>query len=209
MIKTDVTKPAEVEPMVKKTLTEFQRIDVLVNNAGGKVQEGPMLEKSSKQFDIEYALNFYSVVVCTMLVVPQMIEQKRGRIINITTDASLLALDLRAFYAGCKAGVTVMSQSLGKELGRYGITVNVVSPGVIPPQNEEDLGQQSSWNPASGYNPRPMLPGWQERASAMNPMRRLGTPQDLANAVLFFASERSDYINGQIISVSGGFTTFK
>lgn len=208
VVTTDVTKYSQVENMVKKVLDEFGSIDVLVNNAGGRDVYQPLLDKSWEQMETEINLNFWSVVNCIMAVVPQMIEQGAGRIVNIGSDSALLGLPRHAFYAGCKAGIIGMSKSLAKELGPHGITVNVVSPGAFPPQDiEQDIGEHSSWHPETGVAQRFLTAEWQAKTARGNPLRRLGRAQDLANAVVFFASEAADYISGQILSVSGGYTT--
>ncbi|MFC1944460.1 SDR family NAD(P)-dependent oxidoreductase [Chloroflexota bacterium] len=205
---TDVTKFEHVEDMVKKALDEYGRIDVLVNNAGGGTIYQPLVDKSLEQMEKEVNLNFWSVVNCIKAVLPRMIEQGNGRIVNIGSDSALLGLPRHAFYAGCKAGIMGISKALAKELGPHGITVNVVSPGAIVPENmEQDIGECSSWHPESGSGQRFLTPEWKASTAKGNPLGRLGKAQDIANAVVFFASEAADYISGQVISVSGGYTT--
>ena len=201
VIKTDVTKLGEVEAMVKKTLEEFGKIDMLVNNVGW---DKPQLftETDPEFWDKVMALNYRSDLNCIKAILPHMIERKSGSIISISSDAGRVGEFREAVYAGCKAGVIALSKAIAREVGRYGIRLNVVCPGVTVPSPEE-MGEGSMWK---GDIAKMFAPEAQEKIAKTYPLRRLGTGQDIANAVLFLASDAASFITGQTLSVSGGYS---
>ena len=204
-VMTDVTDWNQVQTMVKKTLDEFKTIDVLVNNAGGghDFVEKLFVEQTREEWEKIVALNFWGVMSCTRAVLDHMIERRSGSIVNIGSDAGRMGEYREGVYAGCKAGVIGLSKTLARELGRYGIRVNVVCPGTTLP--DAPVGEKSLW--AEGKQTASWLsPEMLEKAAKGYPLRKFGKPQDIADAVTFFASERAGHITGQTLSVSGGYT---
>ncbi|MBM3118851.1 MAG: 3-oxoacyl-ACP reductase FabG [Chloroflexi bacterium] len=202
VIKTDVTDVDSVTAMAKKTLEQFGKIDVLVNNVGWGMDR-LFIEKPRTEWEKEVNINFWGVINCTRVVLDHMIEQKYGKIISISSDAGRMGEYREAVYAGCKGGVIAMSKTLARELGRYGINVNVVCPGMTLPESPEHAGELSMWkSPMAQF----LTPEVQEKAAKAYPLRRLGKPQDVANVVVFLASDVASFITGQTISVSGGYT---
>ena len=200
-IKTDVTRYDSVTAMVKKTIDEFGKIDVLVNNVGWTLDR-LFIEKPRAEWEKEVDINFWGVVNCIRAVLDNMIERKYGKIISIGSDAGRVGEYREAVYAACKGGVIAMSKSLARELGRYGININVVCPGVTVPQNPEHTGDLSMWK---GQMAQVFTIEAQEKAAKAYPLRRLGKPEDIANLVLFLASDAASFITGQTVSVSGGY----
>jgi 2-hydroxycyclohexanecarboxyl-CoA dehydrogenase len=203
LIKTDVTDWDSVQAMVRQTLERFGQIDVLVNNAGGTRSMRPFVEKPRVEWDKEIKLNYWSVINCTRAVLEHMIERKGGKILSIASGSGQVGIGgiNLAVYGGAKGGVIALSRALAWELGRYGINVNVVSPGWIVPQTSDDVGEGSFWK-QWGYDF--FTPDKLTRAMKSWPIPRLGRPEDIADTVLFLASERASFLTGQTISVSGG-----
>jgi 2-hydroxycyclohexanecarboxyl-CoA dehydrogenase len=201
-IKTDITSYDSVAAMVKKTLEEFEKIDILVNNAGWTLDR-LFIEKPRSELEKEVSINFWGVINCIRAVLDGMIERKYGKIISIGSDAGRMGEYREAIYGACKGGVMAMSKSLARELGRYSINVNVVCPGVTVPESPEYAGELSMWR---GPMAEVFTPEAQEKAAKAYPLRRLGKPEDIANAVVFLASDAASFITGQTISVSGGYT---
>jgi len=203
LIKTDVTDWESVQAMVKETLRAFGKIDVLVNNAGGTPRNRPFVEKPREEWDKEINLNYWSVINCVRAVIDHMMERKQGKIVNISSGSGqtgLAAIHL-AVYGGAKAGVIGLSRALAWEFGRYGININTVAPGWIVPASPDDVGQNSFWN-QWGYDV--YTPEVLQKSLKHWPIQRLGRPEDIADTVLFLASERASFLTGQTISVSGG-----
>lgn len=201
-VKTDVSDVDSVTIMVKKTLGEFGEIDILVNNVGWTIDR-LFIDKPRAEWEKEVNINFWGVINCTRAVLDHMIERKYGKIISIGSDAGRMGEYREAIYAGCKGGIIALSKSLARELGRYGINVNVVCPGATIPENPEDTGELSMWK---GEMAQIFTPEVQEKAARAYPLRRLGKPEDVANAIVFLASDAASFITGQTISVSGGYT---
>jgi len=205
LIKTDVTDWNSVQAMVSQTLERYGQIDVLVNNAGGTPGNRPFIEKPREEWDKEINLNYWSVINCVRAVVDHMIERKSGKIVSIASasgQSGLASIDL-AVYGGAKGGVIALCRALAWELGRYGINVNVVCPGWIVPESTEHVGQVSFWK-QWGYDV--YTSDVLQRAMKYWPVKRLGRPEDIADSVLFLASDRASFLTGQTISVSGGLT---
>lgn len=206
-VKTDVTDWDQVRAMVKRALDEFKTIDALVNNAGGghDMVEKLFVEQTRADWEKIVALNFWGVMNCTRAVLDHMIERRSGSIVSLGSDAGRMGEYREGVYAGCKAGVIGLSKTLAREVGRYGIRVNVVCPGMTMPETPEAVGEKSLWaggKPAAAF----LTPETKEKISKGYPLRKLGKPQDIADAVVFFASERAGHITGQTLSVSGGYT---
>ena len=131
-----------------------------------------------------------------------MIERQAGTIVSVASDAGRMGEFKEAVYGGCKAAQISLSKTIAREAGRYGIRVNVVCPGLTLPASPEEVGEYGSFR--RGFTPPD--PERVAKASALYPLRRLGTGQDIANAVAFLASDAANFITGQTLSVSGGYT---
>jgi len=201
VIRTDVTDYQEVEAMVGRASAEFGRIHVLVNNVGW-VLDRLFLEQPHEDWEKTLNLNLWSVIYCMRAVLPQMMENGYGRVVSISSEAGRVGEYREAVYGACKAGVIGLTKSLAREVGRYGITLNAVCPAVTVPRSEDEIGEHSLWKAGLQL----FTPEVQEKAKRLYPLRRLGAPEDTANAVLFLASDVASFITGQSLSVGGGFT---
>jgi 2-hydroxycyclohexanecarboxyl-CoA dehydrogenase len=201
VIKTDVTKMDQVEAMVKKTVDEFGSVDVLVNNVGWTIDR-LFLEKPREEWQREIDLNFWSDINCIRAVLPHMVERKKGNVVSIGSDAGRMGEYREAVYGGCKAAVISMSKTIAREIGRFGVRLNVVCPGMTPGKPEE-TGELSLWR---GEMASVLTPEALEKAVKAYPLRKLGKPEDVANAVVFLASDAASNVTGQTLSVSGGYT---
>lgn len=200
-IATDVTDQASAQAMVDAVLAAHGRIDVLVNCAGW-VMDRLFLDKPREEWEREVDVTLWGFVNCTRAVLPSMIDNGGGSIVSIGSDAGRIGEYREAVYSGAKAAVIAMSKAIAREVGRHGIRLNVVCPGLVPPQLAA-TGAQSMWSGELAD----VLASDDALAKAVRayPLRRAGTPQDVADAVLFLASERASYITGQTLSVDGGY----
>lgn len=190
-VKTDVTDPDDAKKMVRAALEAHSRADILVNNAA--VWTIKLFKDLKPQdYDRDIRVTLYGALNCSRAALDPMMQQKYGRIINLISDAGRVGEPYLAVYSAAKGGVAAFTKALAKEVGRYNITVNGVSPGTT-----KTPGSQSFLENAGGA----------EKLSKAYPLRRLGRPQDIANAILFLASDMSSYVTGQILSVSGGYST--
>ncbi len=209
LVKTDVTDWDSVQVMVNKALERFGRIDVLVNNVG-RTWRRLFIDKPREESEREININYWSVINCIKAVADHMIERKYGKIVSIGSAASQSGIAGRdtAVYAGTKGAVISLSKALAWELGRYGININVVCPGWIVPESSEEVGVGSWWSEwgFDAYSTSPRSSETLQRATRYWPIRRLGSPEDIANTVVFLASDCASYLTGQTISVSGGLT---
>lgn len=191
----DVTDPAAIRTMVADILRGGGNVDILVNNAGGVLgQTGRPLETIGlKDWQAIFDVNLTGAFLMAQAIAPGMKARHRGRIVNISSGAGLgVSLTGIQAYASAKAGQIGLTRQLAHELGPFGITVNTVAPGFVRS------------NPTTERQWDAMGPDGQERLVAGIAARRLGTPQDIAAAVLFFASEQAGWISGQVLSVDGG-----
>ena len=202
-IRTDVTEWDSVQEMVKQTLDKFGQVDILVNVVGW-VRDDLFVRKPREDWEQEIARNFWSDINCTRAVLDHMIERKYGKIISIGSDAARVGQLREAVYSGCKGALISMTKSLARELGRYGINVNVICPGVVVPASRDVTTSESMWT--DDMMKIFGAPEALEKIAKGIPLGRLGTPDDIANAVLFLASDRANFITGQTISVDGGYT---
>lgn len=199
VVKTDVTKLDEVEVMIKKAKDEFGKIDVLVNNVGWDLLQ-LFTETTPEFWDKVVTLNYRSDLNCIKSVLPHMIEQKGGSVVSISSDAGRVGEFKEAVYAGCKAGVIALSKAIAREVGRYGIRLNCVCPGMTIPK--EDVAEASMWKGVSEF----FTPEVLDKMKSAYALRRLGTAEEVANAVVFLASDAASFITGQTLSVSGGYS---
>ena len=184
----DVADAPAVVRAVEQSLERFGRIDILVNNAGwDRIQ--PFVDTTPEFRDKVIAVNYKGVLNFSQPVCRHMAERKEGKIVNIASDAGRVGSLGETVYAGAKGGVIAFTKSLAREMARFGVHVNCVCPG---PTDTELFRQQPE-------KVRMAL----ERAI---PFRRVAKPEDIARAVAFFASPTSDYVTGQVLSVSGGLT---
>jgi len=200
---TDVTDWDSVATTVEFVKGSMGAIDVLVNCAGWTIDR-LFLEKPRAEWEREIAIDMWGFINCTRAVLDPMIERRAGRIVSIASDAGRIGEWREAVYSGTKAGVIAMSKSIAREVGKHGITLNVVCPGFVPGR-EDATGSGSMWSPDSDQA-RLFTPEVLERVARTYPLRRLGTAEDVAPAVLFLASDQASYITGQTLSVSGGYT---
>ncbi|MFC1944198.1 SDR family NAD(P)-dependent oxidoreductase [Chloroflexota bacterium] len=189
----DVTDYGQVEVMVKRTLDEFGRVDILVNNAGREIKVAPLHEMDDEVWDSTLAINLTGTFYCCRAVVPIMMEQKYGKIVNISSGIVWTGSGRgEVAYAAAKAGVIGLTRCLSMEMVAHGVYVNCVVPGLI-------------LNPfLSEIMPRLYDEGTLEEFLGEQPLGRAGTPQELANAVLFLASDEAGFITGDTLGVTGG-----
>lgn len=185
----DVTVPAEVDELVARTRRDLGRLDVFFNNAGGAIPE-PTESVSLAEYRRLIALNLDSVFYGTQSALRVMLEQRRGVILMTTSGAGLRAVRHLAVYGMAKAGVISLARSIAADYGRFGIRANAISPGPMA---------------------TPAFMGWLatvrdglRRFEAQVPVGRLGTPEDIANAAVFLASDEASFVNGVTLPVDGG-----
>jgi 2-hydroxycyclohexanecarboxyl-CoA dehydrogenase len=198
---TDVTDPDSVQATVEHVLAGRGAVDVLVNCAGWTVDR-MFMDKPRSEWEREVNIDFWGFVNFTRAVLESMIERRAGRIVSIGSDAGRIGEWREAVYSGAKAGVIASSKAIAKEVGKHGITLNVVCPGFTPGQPDTS-GAESIWRSEQGaqFNEEILA-----KVAKSYPVRRLGTPEDVVAPVLMFASEQASYITGQTLSVSGGYT---
>lgn len=191
----DVSDRAAVRAMAAEVFEQTGRIDILVNDAGGVMgQVGrPLEEISEADWRAIFAVNLDGAFYCSQAVAPAMKEARYGRIINISSGAGLsISLTGIQAYASAKAGQIGLTRQLAHELGPWGITVNNVAPGFV----RSNLATERQWQSYGEEGQRRLV----ENIA----LKRLGSPQDIANGVLFFASEHADWITGQTLAIDGG-----
>jgi 2-hydroxycyclohexanecarboxyl-CoA dehydrogenase len=203
LVPTDVTKWESVQGMVREVEGRLGRVDVLVNNVGW-THDRLFIEKERAEWEKEIQLNLWGMINCTRAVLDGMIARKAGAIVSLGSDAGRMGEFREGVYGACKAGVMALSKSLAREVGRHGIRLNVVCPGMTIPASEEDFGARSMW--AAETNRAWSAPEMQARIAKVYPLRRTGKPEDVAPAVVFLASDAAGFITGQTLSVSGGYT---
>lgn len=203
VVRTDVTDWDSVQATVKTGIDEFGQIDILVNNAGGLPGTGAFVKKSREDWDKEIKLNLWGTINCIRAVVDHMMARKYGKIVNISSGSGQFgpAGSNLAVYAASKGGVIALGRALAWEFGRFNINVNTVAPGSIVPHSDDDVSQSSTWKQ---WGSKVYTPEVLEQVRKSWPIQRLGQPEDIADMVLFFASDRASFLTGQTISVSGG-----
>lgn len=184
--RSDAADFQAAEQLVNDFINDFGKIDVLVNNAG-ITRDNLILRMTEEQWDIIMQVNLKSVFNLTKHAVKHMIRSRSGSIINMSSVVGVFGNAGQSNYAASKAGIIGFTQSIAKELGGRQIRCNAIAPGFIGTEMTEALDEKTKENFLSGI-----------------PLKRLGTGEDVANVVLFLASDLSSYINGQVISVCGG-----
>src|SRR5437868_6834489 len=190
----DITDRNSVDTAVAAIEGRLGPIDVLINNAGWDVFK-PFTRTEPAQWDRLIAINLVGVLHMHHAVLPGMVARKRGRIVNIASDAARVGSSGEAVYAACKGGVISFSKTIAREHARHGITVNVVCPGPT------DTALFAEYKEGAG-NPDKLM----EAFTRAIPFGRIGRPDDLPGAIVFFASDDAGYVTGQVLSVSGGLT---
>ena len=188
-VPTDVKDEDACIRMVERTVDEFGRVDILVNNAGG-TRMGPLEAIPTRGWDSIFELNVRSAYVCTREAGKHMIAQKSGAIISISSGAGVNGVRGGAHYSAAKSALQMFTKVTAAEWGKHGIRANCVAAGAIASPRVLD-----AWKVA-GLDPDAM--------GAAIPLRRTGTPEEMANMIVFFASDAASYITGQTISVDGG-----
>jgi 3-oxoacyl-[acyl-carrier protein] reductase len=186
VIMADVSSFAEATRMIDTAATNYGKIDILVNNAG-ITRDHLLLRLTEEEWDKVIAINLKSVFNCTKAVLKYMTKQRSGRIISMASVVGITGNAGQANYAASKAGIIGFTKTISKEVGSRGITVNAIAPGFIETQMTRDLAEE-----------------WKEEIKKRIPLGFLGSPQDVANAVAFLASEEARYISGHVLSVDGG-----
>ena len=187
-VQADVTDGPAVEAMVEKVIAEFGRIDILVNNAGIMYHE-PFTASGEEHWRQEMEVNVFGPLRLTHAVVPGMIAQGYGRIVNLSSQLALIGWERAPVYAGTKGFILTWTKSLARELGQHGITVNAIGPGSIITDMNADV-----------------YPDEEARQRRMGelPLRRFGSPRDVAECALFLASESGSFLTGQMLGPNGG-----
>ncbi|MEN6565250.1 MAG: 3-oxoacyl-[acyl-carrier-protein] reductase [Veillonellales bacterium] len=186
LIQADVANSEAVEGMIKQAMEEFGRIDILVNNAG-ITRDNLLMRLKKEDWEAVLNTNLTGVFHCTKAVSRIMMKQRSGKIVNMASVVGIMGNAGQSNYAAAKAGVIGFTKAAAKELAPRGITVNAVAPGFIATDMTAVLSEQVK-----------------TELAAKIPLARLGTPADVAAAVMFFVSDGAGYITGQILNVDGG-----
>lgn len=201
-VRTDVTDLEQVEDLIGTANEQHGAVDVLVNCVGWD-QLMFFTETTPELWQKIIQINYVGVLNCTSVALRYMLAQQRGAIVSISSDASRQGEPREAVYGGVKAAINSFMKTIAKENGRAGIRCNVVCPGVTIPEDDEEIGETSMWrNKDSMFTPEQL-----EKVARALPLRKVGRPQDIANAVAFLASDDvAGHVTGQVLSVSGGYT---
>lgn len=186
-IVVDITKGGEVRRLVDETVAHFGGVHILVNNAGFP-RDKYLVKMTEEDWDLVMEVMLKGAFLASKAVMPCFIEQGWGRVINISSRAHF-GNPTQANYSAAKAGLIGMAKALALEEGRYGVTVNCVAPGFMETEMVQAL---------------PTYETIKERAVAAQPIKRMGRPGDIADAVAFLASERASFITGEVLHVTGG-----
>lgn len=189
-VRANVAKAAEVETLIEQTMSTFGRLDCAVNNAGVGGDMLPTDRREESVWDLVMDVNLKGVWLCMKYELAPMIEQKSGSIVNIASAAGLIGFRYASAYAASKHGVVGLTRSAALEYARQGIRVNAVCPGFTETPMVNDMNT---------FNPQMV-----ETTVKAIPMRRLGTPEEIAQAVLWLCSDASSFVNGHAMAVDGG-----
>jgi NAD(P)-dependent dehydrogenase (short-subunit alcohol dehydrogenase family) len=187
-LKLDVTDEENIKDVIQSVKEKFGQIDILVNNAGIFIQK-ELKDMDTSEIDKILSVDLKGVILCIKNIIPEMKEQKSGKIVNIASVAGFVGFELSSIYCAAKGGIVNMTKELALELGKHKINVNAVAPGVIETDMTNDL--------LADQNVKTAL-------LSKIPYGRVGQPEDIANAVTFLSSKESEYITGHTIVVDGG-----
>lgn len=185
-VQADVSQPAQAQALIDAAVKAFGRIDILVNNAG-TTRDTLIMRMSEEDWDVVLATNLKGAFNCIKAATRPMMRQRYGRIVNITSVAGLAGNEGQANYAAAKAGLVGLTKTVAKELGSRNVTCNAVAPGLVPTDLTASLP-----------------PELVQRAVDRTPLGRTGTAEDMAAAVVFFASDEAAFVTGQVLAVDGG-----
>lgn len=185
-VEGDISIPENAQELIDMAVHTYGTVDVLVNNAG-VIRDKLMMKMSVEDWDTVLDINLKSAFLCTKAITKLMMKKRQGCIINITSVVGIMGNAGQANYAASKAGMIGFTKSVAKELGAWGITCNAVAPGFIQTDMSDQLSDEIK-----------------ERYLAVIPLKRAGTPSEVADAVCFLASEKAKYITGQVIHIDGG-----
>lgn len=185
-VRTDVSNLEDVEKLVKTTVDEWGSVDILVNNAG-VTRDNLSVRMSEQDWDTVLRINLKGTFLCSQAAAKEMMKNRFGRIVNIASVIGLMGNAGQANYAASKGGVIALTKSMARELAKRNITVNAVAPGFILTEMTEKLSDKV-----------------REEYVANIPLKRAGTPEDIAEAVHFLVSPAASYITGVVLNVSGG-----
>ncbi|NIM16644.1 MAG: 3-oxoacyl-[acyl-carrier-protein] reductase [Candidatus Aminicenantes bacterium] len=185
-IKADVSRVEDVETLIKTTVDQWGSVDFLVNNAG-VTRDNLAVRMSEQEWDMVLDINLKGTFLCSQAAAKVMMKQRFGRIVNIASVSGILGTPGQANYASSKAGIIALTKTFARELGKRNITVNAVAPGFVLTEMTEKLPDKVK-----------------EEYIANIPLKRAGTPEDIAEVVWFLISPSASYITGTVINVSGG-----
>ncbi|HAR61856.1 MAG: beta-ketoacyl-ACP reductase [Candidatus Margulisiibacteriota bacterium] len=185
-LKSNVANSADVEEFFKEVYTQMGKVDILVNNAG-ITKDTLIMKMSEDEWDAVISVNLKGVFNCTKAVYRNMMKQRSGKIVNIASVVGITGNAGQANYSASKAGVIGLTKTTARELASRGVNVNAVAPGFIATDMTDKLSDEVK-----------------EAVNKKIPFGEMGTPEDIANAVLFLASEEAKYITGQVLVVDGG-----
>ena len=193
-LRCDITDRTSVDAALAATEAAFGAVDVLVNNAGWDIFK-PFTKTAPTDWEKLIAINLVGALHLHHAVLPGMVERRRGRVVNIASDAARVGSSGEAVYAACKGALVAFSKTIAREHARHGVTCNVVCPGPTDTALFDGFKQGAA-------NPEKLV----EAFTRSIPLGRIGQPDDLPGAVLFFASADAGFVTGQVLSVSGGLT---